>query len=61
MGRCTLKVSKEKTERVSTSLSKEFSNILKSEAEKKGLTVSGLMRMILMEHLEHLKNDEKKK
>ena len=56
-----MKVSKEKTERVSTSLSKEFSNILKSEAEKKGLTVSGLMRMILMEHLEHLKNDEKKK
>jgi len=42
---------KENTERVSTFLSKDMTDKLKKEAEEKGLTMSSLMRMILIQHL----------
>jgi uncharacterized protein (DUF1778 family) len=40
------------TERISTFLSKEQHNLLKQSAERKGLTVSALIRLIILEHLE---------
>jgi len=42
---------KENTERVSTFLSKEITNKLKEEAEELGLTMSSLMRSILIQHI----------
>lgn len=41
----------QKDERISTSLSKEMAEKLKQEAKEKGLTLSSLMRMILIEYL----------
>ena len=48
---------KENTELVSTFLSKDITDKLKKEADEKGLTMSSLMRMIL---IQHLRNDEMK-
>lgn len=39
------------TERISTFLSAEQHEKLKEEAEKKGLTVSALIRLIILEYL----------
>lgn len=46
---------KANTERINVFLSKEHLDDLKKEADKKGTSVSGLVRMIVIEHL-----DEKK-
>ena len=43
------------TERISTFLSEEQHKLLKQTAEKKGLTVSALIRLIILEHLEENK------
>lgn len=40
------------TERISTFLSTEQHEKLKLEAEKKGLTVSALIRLIILEYLD---------
>ncbi len=40
------------TERISTFLSEEQHKLLKQSAEKKGLTVSALIRLIVLEYLE---------
>lgn len=43
---------KANTERVSTFLSASHLEQLREEAEKKGITVSALIRMVILEHLE---------
>lgn len=42
---------KSNTERVSTFLSKEVLDTLKKEADAKGINVSALIRMIILEHI----------
>ena len=42
---------KANTERVSTFLSKHHLECLKEEAEKKGVSVSALIRMVILEYL----------
>lgn len=42
---------KANTERVSTFLSEKHLQALKEEAESKGINVSALIRMIILEHL----------
>jgi len=41
---------KQNTERISTFISKELVDKLKEEAEEKGLTMSSLIRSILIQH-----------
>jgi hypothetical protein len=42
---------KQSTERINVFLSVEHLDAIKKEAEEKGTTVSGLIRMIVIEHL----------
>jgi len=42
---------KQSTEKVSIFLSPEHLSSIRTEAEQKGTTVSGLIRMIVIEHL----------
>ena len=47
----------EKTERISTMLSKDTVEKLQNEAKSKGLTVSGLIRMYILEQLNTKRKD----
>lgn len=42
---------KQSTERINVFLSPEHLELIKKEAEQKGTTVSGLIRMVVIEHL----------
>lgn len=46
---------KTNTERVSTFLSVKYLTELREEAERKGINVSALIRMIIIEHLDSKK------
>ena len=46
---------KQNTEKVSIFLSPEHLEAVRKEADKKGMTVSGLIRMIVIEHLDNKK------
>lgn len=46
---------KENTERINVFFSEEALNDLKKEAQNKGMTVSGLVRMIVLEYLANKK------
>lgn len=46
---------KENTERINVFFPAEVLSLLREEARKKGITVSGLVRMIVMEYLSRKK------